>query len=77
MTYKTATNLAIFPKNSEKDILECAEILGFDLKQKFAFIPNPNSKKKDAKHPFHSPITVKEALEYFIDFKGPIRKKTL
>jgi sulfite reductase alpha subunit-like flavoprotein len=43
MTYKTATNLAIFPTNSQEDIEETAKILGFNLKQRFCFINNPLS----------------------------------
>jgi NADPH-ferrihemoprotein reductase len=78
MTYKTATNLAIFPKNSADDVDRCAKRLGFDLNQRFAFINNPNAKKKDnVKHPFPTPITVREAIEHFVDLKGAIRKKTL
>jgi NADPH-ferrihemoprotein reductase len=78
LTYKTATNLAIFPKNSNKDVEECAKRLGYDLNQRFAFVTNPLAKKKDnAKHPFPSPITIREAIEHFVDLRGAIRKKTL
>ena len=31
MTYKTATNLAIFPKNRESDVIESARLLGLSL----------------------------------------------
>lgn len=78
MTYKTATNLAIFPKNSDSDVNMCAKRLGFDLNQRFAFVNNPHAKKKDnVKHPFPTPITIKEAIGSFVDLKGPIRKKLL
>jgi NADPH-ferrihemoprotein reductase len=76
--YKTAANLAIFPKNSDDDVLLCAKRLGFDLDTKFVLVHNPKSTKKGTvKHPFPTPITVREALEYFVDLRGPIRKKTL
>jgi NADPH-ferrihemoprotein reductase len=78
LTYKTATNLALFPKNCDSDVADCAHILGISLEQKFIFINNPLAKKKEnVKHPFLSPISVKEALEFFVDLRGPLRKKTL
>ncbi len=78
MDYKTATNLAIFPKNTPSDVSLCASILDLSLGSQFAFVKNENSKKADsAKHPFPTPITVREALEYFVDLRGPIRKKLL
>ncbi|MFS8160150.1 MAG: hypothetical protein ACMG6E_08055 [Candidatus Roizmanbacteria bacterium] len=78
LTYKTATNLAIFPKNNRMAVEECAKRLGYDLDQRFAFVTNPLAKKKDnVKHPFPSPITIREALEHFVDLRGAIRKKTL
>ena len=78
MTYKTATNLALFPKNSDQDVLECASILELNLLSTFIFVNNPLAKKKDnVKHPFLTPTTVKEALENFVDLRGPLRKKTL
>ena len=78
ISYKTAANLAVFPKNTETDVARCAEILGWKLDQKFILKTNPNSNKKGTiKHPFPSPITVREALEYFVDLRGAIMKKTL
>ena len=78
MTYKTATNLAIFPKNSEEDIQECISILGYESDQKFAFINNPLSNKKGTiKHPFATPMTVRDAIEYFVDLRGPLMKRTV
>jgi sulfite reductase alpha subunit-like flavoprotein len=48
------------------------------LDQRFALINNPNTVKKGTvKHPFNTPCTVREALEYFVDLRGPIMKKTL
>jgi sulfite reductase alpha subunit-like flavoprotein len=37
LTYKTATNLAIFPENTEEDIAEVASLLSFDLSKRFIF----------------------------------------
>jgi len=77
MTYKTATNLAVFPTNSESEVMEASRILGYHLDQKFMFVSNPLSAKKGAKHPFPTPISVRDALEKFVDLRGPLRKKTL
>lgn len=78
VTYKTATNLAIFPENSIEEVEACAKRLGYNLNQRFVFKANPNSAKKgNAKHPFPTPTTVREALLKFVDLKGPIRKKLL
>lgn len=49
----------------------------YDLNKKFVFVHNENSTKKNVKHPFPTPITVREAIELFVDLKGPLRKKTL
>lgn len=78
LTYKTAANLAIFPKNSDDDVITVAKRFGFKLDERFVFKNNPNSAKKGSlKHPFPTPITVREAIEYFVDLRGTIRKKTL
>jgi sulfite reductase alpha subunit-like flavoprotein len=37
LTYKTATNLAIFPENTQDDVEEVARLLSFDLSQRFIF----------------------------------------
>lgn len=37
LTYKTATNLAIFPENTQEDVEEVARLLGYDLSQRFVF----------------------------------------
>lgn len=61
MTYKTATNLALFPKNSEADVRKCAELLGYDLDSTIVFASNPSFASKRAtaaKHPFPTPCTV-------------------
>jgi NADPH-ferrihemoprotein reductase len=63
LTYQTGSNLAIFPQNSEENVNECAQILGLDLDQNIAFVPNNQSPKKGTtKHPFPTPCSVKEAL---------------
>ena len=63
MTYKTATNLAIFPKNSPADVQKCAELLKVDLNDRFVFVSNPlSSAKGPAKHPFPTPISIGDAL---------------
>lgn len=41
LTYKTATNLAVFPKNSDEDVEECAKTLNLNLNDRFVFINNP------------------------------------
>ena len=46
LTYKTATNLGIFPKNSKDDIEKIAKILNVNLTERFVLINNPESGKK-------------------------------
>lgn len=59
VSYKTATNFAIFPENRQEDIDLCAQRLGVDLKKKFVFKTNDNVNKKGAvKHPFPTPISI-------------------
>jgi sulfite reductase alpha subunit-like flavoprotein len=42
------------------------------------FVSNPlSSNKGAAKHPFPSPISIGDALQNFVDLRGPIRKKML
>lgn len=80
MTYRTATNLALFPENSKEDVQTVASLLGFDLKAKIAFKPNPNLVSKrstSAKHPFPTPCTVEEALARYVDLRSALRKKLL
>jgi NADPH-ferrihemoprotein reductase len=79
LTYKTATNLAIFPENSEDDVKLVAQLLKADLNQRFVFKTNPNVAKRStaAKHPFPTPCTVREALTKFVDLRGALRKKLL
>ncbi len=77
MTYKTATNLAVFPENTEEDVTKVAQLLKYDLDQRFVFKANADSKKSNAKHPFPTPCTVREALTKFIDFRGTLRKKLI
>lgn len=56
----------------------CAKRIGADLDQWFILKKNPKSTKKGiAKHPFPSPISVREALQNFVDLRGPVSKKSL
>lgn len=77
ITYKTATNLAVFPENTEEDVAKVATLLGYDLEKRFVFKANPDSKKANAKHPFPTPCTVREALTKYVDLRGALRKKLL
>lgn len=53
-------------------------MLGVDLDKKFVFKTNPNSNKKGVvKHPFPTPITIKDALSDFVDLKGAVGKKAV
>ena len=76
LTYKTATNLAIFPENTQEDVEEVARLLSYDLSKRFIFKQNPSA-KRPAKHPFPGPCTVREALTRYVDLRGPLRKKLL
>lgn len=78
-TYKTATNLAFFPENSESDVAWVAkEVLDMSLDTRFIFRPNPVSKRSTApKHPFPTPTTVQDALRKYVDLRGPLRKKLI
>ena len=61
MSYKTATNLAVFPENTPADVKLCAELLslGSDLDQRFIFKANPDGKQGSAaKHPFPTPVSI-------------------
>ena len=80
LSYKSATNLALFPENPIDDVKLCAEILGFDTDAIFSFKPNPNAQSKRstaAKHPFPTPVSVGEALRKYVDLRGTMRKKLL
>ena len=43
LTYKTASNLAVFATNSDEDIERCARKLGIDLEYEFVLVNNPLS----------------------------------
>jgi len=77
MAYQTAADLAIYPKNNPSEVKALAERLGYHLSQRFVFEKNEKSNKKEAKHPFPTPISVQEAFEEFIDFKGYLMKKVV
>lgn len=46
LNYKTAMNLAIFPKNTPSDVERCCELLSYDKDSKFMFKKNPKNTKK-------------------------------
>ena len=46
-------------------------------KKNIAIDCNPESKKANAKHPFPTPCTVREALTKYVDLRGPLRKKLI
>jgi NADPH-ferrihemoprotein reductase len=78
ISYLTATNLALFPKNEDHDVELCAKYLGVSLNLQFVFKPNPhNTKKSSVKYPFPTPCSIKTALTDFVDLRGPLRKKML
>ena len=80
-TYKTATNLAFFPENTNEDVEWIAkEVLKMDPDQWFVFKHNTNSGSKrstPAKHPFPTPIIVGDAIRKYVDLRGQLRKKLL
>jgi NADPH-ferrihemoprotein reductase len=76
LTYKTATNLAIFPENTQDDVQEVARLLSFDLSQRFIFKQSASAKRQ-TKHPFPGPCTVREALTRYVDLRGQLRKKLI
>ena len=73
-TYKTATNLAFFPENTNEDVEWIAkEVLKMDPDQWFVFKHNTNSGSKrstPAKHPFPTPIIVGDAIRKYVDLRG-------
>lgn len=73
-TYKTATNLAFFPENTNEDVEWIAkEVLKMNPDQWFVFKHNTNSASKrstPAKHPFPTPITVGDAIRKYVDLRG-------
>lgn len=80
LSYKTATNLAVFPENTPADVKLCAELLslGSDLDQRFIFKANPDGKRGSAaKHPFPTPVSIYDALTRYVDMRGSLRKKLL
>jgi hypothetical protein len=56
----------------------CSRRIGADLDQWFVLKKNPKSTKKgNLKHPFPTPLSVRDALLNFVDLRGYVSKKTL
>ncbi|CAD8149685.1 unnamed protein product [Paramecium octaurelia] len=70
INYKTASNIAIYPQNSDQDINELCHQLRFDKNMKFEVITT-------SKHPFPNPISIQNYLRKYCDFTGLITKKQL
>ena len=68
--------MAIFPENSDEDVLKILEHIGISKKEReksFWFVPST----KAAKLPFETPCTPFEAIKKFVDLKGTVAKKTM
>ncbi len=76
ITYKTASNLSIIPKNRSDDVQEIANALGLhgSLNDYLKVAPAPG--KTAAKYPCPQSIKVKDYLSRS-DFKGVVSKKML
>ena len=78
LTYKTASNSAIYAKNKAEDVQKFAEMyeLTDKLDTRFVFTKNPNFKGKMTKTPFPvgdpagDGISIREALTRHIDLTG-------
>ncbi|CAD8153824.1 unnamed protein product [Paramecium pentaurelia] len=70
INYKTASNIAIYPQNSDQDINELCNQLRFDKNMKFEIVTT-------SKHPFPNPISIQNYLRKYCDFTGLITKKQL
>ena len=81
MTYVTASNSAIYARNSDEDVLKFAETfdMDLDLDTAFCFTKNADFEGKMPKMPFPTgeSITYREALSRHIDLYSPISKKLL
>lgn len=81
LSYKTATNLAIYPRNRIEDVNRFAKLYGVNIKKKFTWKVNPSWKGKNQPNtPFPigpEGIIVKDALTTFIDLQGPVSKKLM
>ncbi|MBP7557588.1 MAG: hypothetical protein KA821_15030, partial [Chitinophagaceae bacterium] len=69
--YETAGKIGIFPENDEENVREVAAIQGYDLELTFQFVATSK------KHPFPTPITIREALVKYCDLTSLVRKKTM
>ncbi|CAD8152965.1 unnamed protein product [Paramecium octaurelia] len=71
INYVTASNIAIYPLNSDQDINELCNQMRFDKNMKIEVI------KIMKHHPFPNPISIYNYLQKYCDFTGLITKKQL
>ena len=78
ISYKTAQNIIVYPENDIESVEEIAKLLGYSLNDKIVLEENKDFQGKlKFKHPFPSPLSIKNFLMKFCDLHGPLRKKTL
>lgn len=65
--YETAGNIAIYPKNTLKNIERLKKVIGFSYDYIFTVVP-----KDKEKLPIPSPLSLENYLTYFIDLNGEI-----
>ena len=81
MTYKTASNLAIFPENSTKDVAQCQALLGFSDEQmqtKIVLKPNAAYTGRSQKMPFPLPadgMSLSDVIRKFVVLRDKITIK--
>eukprot|EP00475_Leptophrys_vorax_P044363 TRINITY_DN8863_c0_g1_i2.p1 TRINITY_DN8863_c0_g1~~TRINITY_DN8863_c0_g1_i2.p1 ORF type:complete len:565 (-),score=147.37 TRINITY_DN8863_c0_g1_i2:122-1774(-) len=75
ITYRTADNLGIFPRNDYKVAGRLAKRLGLKLDQTFSL--KPLNKESTEVHAFQEPMTVLNALLWKVDISTYPRKKFL
>lgn len=80
MSYVTADNLGILPRNGTGVVEAVGNALGYDLDRLFTLLPNGGGEEaSSAKNtlPFPTPCTVRECLERYCDLTGPPRRSDL
>ena len=80
LTYKTASNSAIYATNRDSDVEKFAQMFELDLNTAFCFSKNPAfTGKKMPRMPFPTgdSITFREALKKHIDLTSRLDKKLL
>jgi len=76
LSYVTADNLAVCPRNPEAAVARVAKALGLDLEQWFDLKP-ADASGKAVTAPFPTPCTVRTALAQYCDVMGMPRKALL